>query len=137
MSTVTVKLDKALIETFAVTAAVLQGQAVLLASATTCTATTTASGLATHIALDAGPTAGDKIRCVPLGTNAIVPCLVGTGGCTINLPAVATTNGATDVTLATVTGAVRSLGLWRETGVAGDYRPLYVCAASYFRAPAS
>jgi len=36
-----------------------------------------------------------------------------------------------------VTGAVRSLGIWRETGVAGDIRPLYTGAASYFRAPAS
>lgn len=131
------KLDKSIIEVFTSTAAISRGQAVLLASATTCTAVTTASGLATHIALDAATASGQQVRCVPLGSNAIVMALVGTGGCTINLPAAATTDGATDVTLATVIGAVRSLGLWRETGVAGDLRPLAVCSASYFRAPAS
>lgn len=137
MSTVTEKLDKGLVELLAATAAVSRGQAVLKASATTCTAVTTAAGLATHIALDAAAAEGDKIRCVALGSPVIVPALVGTGGCTINLPAVATTDGATDVTLASVTGAVRSLGIWGETGVAADIRPLYIGAASYFRAPAS
>jgi hypothetical protein len=131
------QLEKARIDTFTVTAAVLKGQPILRATATTCTAVTTASGLATHIALDAGASAGDRIRAVPLGSNAVVMALVGTGGCTINLPAVATTDGCTDVALATVTGAVRSLGIWVETGVAADLRPLDISYASYFRAPAT
>lgn len=137
MTQVAEKLDKALIEVFTSTAAILRGQAVLLASETTCTAVTTTAGLATHIALDAAGASGAQVRCVALGSPAIVPCLVGTGGGTINLPAVATSDGATDTTLASVTGAVRSLGIWRETGVAGDIRPLYTGAASYFRAPAT
>lgn len=129
------KLDKALIETFIATAAIKKGQA-FAQSGTTATAVTTAAGLATHIALDAVAT-GERVRGVALGSPAVVMALVGTGGCTENLPAAATADGATNVVLASVIGAVRSLGLWKETGVLNDLRPLYVGAASYFRAPAA
>jgi hypothetical protein len=130
------KLDKALIEQFASGGAILRGQPFALSSGTA-VAVTAATGAATHIALDAAASSGLQIRGVALGSPAVVMTLVGTGDCTEGLPAVACANGATDVTLASVTGAVRSLGIWRETGVVSDMRPLYVGAASYFRAPAT
>jgi len=86
--------------------------------------------LAIGIALESG-TAGQTVRYVRLGSKAIVPALVGTGGATRGQGAVYVADGVTDQATGGGTNLFCCLGQFMQSGVAGDYVGLNLGMAGF------
>lgn len=113
--------SKALTKTYKVATSqtVTKGMGVIFASADTDIQVAGANGIAIGIALESG-VAGDKIN-VALFGHAIVTVLVGTGGATRGLYAVAVSDGYANQTLGGGTTVKYIAGQFLQTGVATEH----------------